>query len=91
MASKMAQFFQQLAVDAEVMQRFQAGEESRKALLVEAGFDAVEQAMIMTADLNAMHARMLADHGIQYVSWANNNNNNSNSIGKFKRPDASAR
>ncbi len=91
MASKMAQFFQKLAVDAKAMQRFQASKESREALLIEAGFDAAERLMILTDDLTAMHAKMLADHGIKYVSWANNNNNNSNSIGKFKRPDAGAR
>jgi len=91
MASKMAQFFQQLALDAEMMQKFQASKESREALLVAAGFDAAERAMMVAGDLNAMHTRMLADHGIKYISWSTNNNNNSNSIGKFKRPDASAR
>jgi len=95
MVSKMAQFFQTLAVDAEALQRFQHSTERREALLVETGFDAAERAMIQAADSQALHTRMLADHGMAYAFSAHNNNNSNNNsnqnISRFKRPPTSAR
>lgn len=89
MASKLAQFFQMLTENADAMRHFQDSAESREALLTEAGFDAAERALIQSADSQQLHARMMADNGVDTLRWANNNN--SQNIGKFKRPDANAR
>lgn len=90
MASKMAQFFQQLALDATALRQFEAGGAERDALLQAAGFDAAERALICAQDSTALHGRMMADLGEQHVQWNTNNNNTNNNIGKFKRPDAAA-
>ena len=88
MASKMARFFQQLAVDADYQRRFDADASSREALLVEAGFNAEERAQIQAGDSNVLHQQMMADLGDSHVQW--NNNNTNNNIDKFNRPDAAA-
>jgi hypothetical protein len=88
MASKMARFFQQLAVDAEFQRRFQAGGDSRDVLLQQEGFTATERAMICAEDSNALHRQMMADLGDDQVQW--NNNNTNQNISKFKRPDTCA-
>lgn len=92
MESKMAQFFQRLTVDGDAMRRFQGGAESRDALLIEAGFDVAERALIQSEDGQAMHSKMMADRGMSYAyaAHSNNNNNSNNNISRFKRPDARA-
>ena len=88
MASNMARFFQQLAVNTDYQTRFQAGADVRNALLMEVGLTADERAMISAQDSNALHARMLADLGDEQVQW--NNNNTNHNISKFKRPEATS-
>ncbi|NQD36344.1 hypothetical protein HPT27_04845 [Permianibacter sp. IMCC34836] len=92
MASQLAQFFQQLAINPEYQRRYEAGTDSRQQLLQEIGLNADECALIAAQDPHHLHQHMMKELGMTYMQWNNNaNNNTNNNIGKFKRADAATR